>query len=1314
MNEPTKPTEQKSHRGFRGIFHRSKALSTRPNAPISQQSSSVDGNSTTIGGPLVDLSKENDQADSPPTIECDVHEADSAIDKDAGAPIPQDQDSLNTTEGSQGSVAERSLKEEAANDEANDKNLWELARDLLNQELKTREILEDCQQLIDSEVTALNQEPKKRRILKDCQQLIDSEVTPLNGSLIDQVPITFRPEELQAFASNQLAIAKKKAEIKFSLGEHNFDIRNGINHVIKGVVWAKDFIGGALPADPYVSTAWTGICLLLPLLLNPLAQEENAVAGVETITHLVCRASVVDEQFKNFNADTEKQLALVKDFKENRIKVYSSIIYFEALLVCHLSHPKLRRYLSDVGKHHDWAKIVKCIETSLAKTDLSWEEIFKVKLFQKFEDLDATLGWNFEKLLKGQENILEQSRKNQESEANREIKKILLNSLDYVGFKNDTNPPKIPGTGKWLLKDTNFVRWNETKTSSLLLLTADPGCGKSVLARSLIDHDLDSGSATICYFFFKDLGDKDKGTQKMASNALCAILHQLFTNKKTSHLIQYAKADYDDGVLPLLAFDTLWKILEEVVKDPTAGTIICVLDALDECGASQLDKLTKKLQTFYSLKPSDASGTLKFVLTSRPYDHIKQPFKNLRSLFVEGEQMSDMMKSEINLVIKQKLKPIAARFGKSWAHKLKKKLDKTTAKYRTFLWVSLVFKEIDRLTEYRSENKDHVYDVVIDHIPSSVFGAYTLILGRVEDDIRDWVRKVLGIIIAATQPLHLDELKVAVNIKKGTKAAKNICCPCSTEEFRHLLLGRCHFFITIVNSRVYLIHQTAKEYLLFTNTIDLDTLKLNEKAIQWQHTFIKEKCHSILAEACMNYLFLDCFGTNVSLDISESGEDTGSEESDESGEGNNENDDESNSSLSDHDEDESDGIIHESSGGNGEAMSTCELDEDDLIETVMDNTIICGLHRHFRHNIEARKRSTAQYAFLWYAARNWPLHFRNCDSSNQFLQDGIRLCKSNTLRYQIWLEISYPEFRHFWKSSVLMVASFLGLTAIVQNALDGKNDAVTVNEMDTSGLTALHYATMGNHRSIMKTLIGNNAYIDVQDFSGETPLHIAVKGSQPDAVRLLLEHKAGLEIQNGDERTPLQYAVFQESSTILRILLENEPGANPNVGRIETNVPVEKIRSNPPILDATTYGYFENCELLIKHGARIDFTTQDGENLAFVAAADGNRDIVELFIRKGLDPKVRDKDGKTALITAVCHKQVESLRGVYKSLFEYLVNGLNIEINARDNVGRSALFYAEESFVYHDLVALGADENIVDEKGETAAQVILKDWGIEV
>ena len=77
----------------------------------------------------------------------------------------------------------------------------------------------------------------------------------------------------------------------------------------------------------------------------------------------------------------------------------------------------------------------------------------------------------------------------------------------------DRNPSRVSGTCEWFLKHRKFTDWHQQETANLLWVSADPGCGKSVLAKAMIDEGLLSSNTkhpSVCYFFFKDDNENQK------------------------------------------------------------------------------------------------------------------------------------------------------------------------------------------------------------------------------------------------------------------------------------------------------------------------------------------------------------------------------------------------------------------------------------------------------------------------------------------------------------------------------------------------------------------------------------------------------------------------------------------------------------------------------------------------------------------------------------------------------------------------------------------------------------------------------------
>jgi hypothetical protein len=230
-----------------------------------------------------------------------------------------------------------------------------------------------------------------------------------------------------------------------------------------------------------------------------------------------------------------------------------------------------------------------------------------------------------------------------------------LRTSEYEQFK-DRNPTWLKGTCQWILQHENFQKWRDNSSSNLLWVSADPGCGKSVLSKSLIDEDFKSTeSLTTCYFFFKEDNDK----QRDISTALSALLHQLFSQKPI--LIRHAVSDYAaNGDELLESFPQLWNILISAAADPTAGQIVVILDALDECLESGRNQIIDALSAFYGHSTSDSNlSLLKFLVTSRPYFDIERRFalliRSFPTIRLYGEKESEVISREINVVIKSKV-----------------------------------------------------------------------------------------------------------------------------------------------------------------------------------------------------------------------------------------------------------------------------------------------------------------------------------------------------------------------------------------------------------------------------------------------------------------------------------------------------------------------------------------------------------------------------------------------------------------------------------------------------------------------------------
>ncbi|KAI8267889.1 putative quercetin 2,3-dioxygenase [Colletotrichum sp. SAR 10_98] len=246
--------------------------------------------------------------------------------------------------------------------------------------------------------------------------------------------------------------------------------------------------------------------------------------------------------------------------------------------------------------------------------------------------------------------MLEESGKVSISHGERRLKAFRhLNCASYEDHKN-RNLEAMANTCKWFTEHPTYRSWMVSLDESFLWVSADPGCGKSVLARYLIDYELKP--SRVIYFFFKDGFDD----QDNAESALKCLLHQLLKGNPDLFTEEVLKLLEEMGEKRLKGFSSLWNIFAKV-SDEIVDTI-CVMDALDECETSGWFRMAKALGDLYEKSKTN----LRFILLSRPYNEVRRAIRKGRipHINLRGEDEAEIGKisAEINIVIKQRVEEL--------------------------------------------------------------------------------------------------------------------------------------------------------------------------------------------------------------------------------------------------------------------------------------------------------------------------------------------------------------------------------------------------------------------------------------------------------------------------------------------------------------------------------------------------------------------------------------------------------------------------------------------------------------------------------
>ncbi|KIH87757.1 hypothetical protein SPBR_04625 [Sporothrix brasiliensis 5110] len=689
----------------------------------------------------------------------------------------------------------------------------------------------------------------------------------------------------------------------------------------------------------------------------------------------------------------------------------------------------------------------------------------------------------------------------------RKKKLEILKTLHTTPYKErkDRNPCRVPGTLEWFVQHESFRQWNDASASTMLWVSADPGAGKSVLARHLVDNELmrqrhpngdvvpPNGPTTVCYFFFKD----DFTDQRSAKEAVSCIIHQLLTERKDLFTDTILDRFETGGGYDRQSFHDLWDILITTLLQASSGQrerdpannahtthpplhVLCVLDAFDECNLTDQRTLAKALGDFYAGPLSHNSNVvLKFLVTSRPYRNIEQEFRynskpNLSFVRLSGESPDEVAKiqNEIGIYIQAKLDDIAHEHDLSAAEK-KHLHDKVLQiPHRTYLWVYLTLDLIQR--EF---DEDMDLDMALCHLPTDVDDAYEKILARIKPKDVAKARRLLHIVVAAVRPLTLDEVNFALALEQRDRSYDDVRMV-PPDRFPKYIRNLCGLFVTVVDGRVYLLHQTAKTFLVGSDAAAAPQpipFHAQNSAPRWQASFVPSASHRILATICVWHLHFETF-------------------------------------------------VEDTPGGD-ELLSVSDYDD-----------------------------YTDNYVFLEYSACNWPDHVRQSDArgDDPDVLSLLCLCGPSPQRTVTWLDI-YSTYEQNYvildADRVLVAAAFCGLDAVVRALLACPGIDVSATD-EMYGRSALHWAANNGFDDVVEQLLlcpdhrpaaptaSRGVLLDARDLQKSTPLAIATENGCEAIVRQLLQAGADANAVDASGRSALMYAAADGQLRIAQMLLE--------------------------------------------------------------------------------------------------------------------------------------------------------------------------------
>jgi ankyrin repeat protein len=786
---------------------------------------------------------------------------------------------------------------------------------------------------------------------------------------------------------------------------------------------------------------------------------------------------------------------------------------------------------------------------------------------------------------------------------------------------------------------------------------------------------------TICYYFCDDKNE----CQRHAASALCGILHQLMSARPA--LLTYALGMHQaKGRRMTEEPKTLWDILLTALADPLAENVMLVIDALDECEERSRQQLLKWVMDLAVASQQTGAASprgLKMLLTSRREFLIASALDTIAvELRMEDELHS--VERDIRTVVAKKLE------SRGYSAELKREIENQVMEKAdgTFLWVALTLRVLD-------ESGDSSYDGLMDTLRharsgSDLFSVYADILDGIPPARRTEARKVLLIAATAVRPLTLDEFNLALAVRPADRSERTLARRLQ-QDLPRRLLWLCGPFLRIVDMRVHLVHQTAKEFLLSSS----------HAPAFW--VLDRAESHLVLAEICMSYLNFDCFAaappsrnTNAlqSVDAGKPVEGSHSTEA---------------------------RLLKYAAVNWTTHFREAQLNGD---------ITMIRLARHI--HCTGSPRFGVWFELFWQASSYWgapPTQMTALISASMVGHTSVAA-----------LLLAEPSVavnsRDDTGSTALLWACRTGYDAVADLLL--RHDNLYINAHDIDRRTPLWWAAWGGHHATVQTLLAYAGVdINAADVVSQTALLVAAWNGHEGVVELLLQH-ADIRADAADDQgyTPLARAASRAHVPVAQLLLAHghaEPNSFDKDGRTPLSRAAERGHVNmvqlllgrtdidcdavdkegrTPLSLAAEAGHAAVAELLLSDGhALADRADNEGQTPLYWAAGAGQEAVVRLLVaRDDVDVNAEDGDGQTPLSRA-------AERG-HASIVRLLLTRRDVSVNARDCDNRTPLWWAAEGghedvvwlLLNNDAVEVGAQDGV----GRTAIDIAEANGHVDV
>ncbi|KAL6691017.1 hypothetical protein J3F84DRAFT_398037 [Trichoderma pleuroticola] len=324
----------------------------------------------------------------------------------------------------------------------------------------------------------------------------------------------------------------------------------------------------------------------------------------------------------------------------------------------------------------------------------------------------------------------------------------------------------IEDSYRWILEHSDFRQWCDDERSRLLWIKGYPGKGKTMLLCGIVNELAphtklkdEKANVLLSYFFCQAADERIN-----SATAVLRGLTYLMVEQQPS-LISHIQRKYKHGG-------------EAIFKDTCV-----IIDALDEC-------------------VTDLLMLLDFINTkSTLYSHIKWIVSSRNWPDIEEQLNADSVSAAVNAYIGHQVNQLAKK--KKYSNETKDAVHRhlSSNSNDTFLWVALVCQNLEKMSLQNPLQRLKKFPPGLD----ALYGRMVEQILHLEDISNTEICcRILEIVLLVYRPLTLPELGSLTGLPYDDDTDTG-----SIDK----AIGLCGSFLTVRDRQVYIIHQSAKDYL---------------------------------------------------------------------------------------------------------------------------------------------------------------------------------------------------------------------------------------------------------------------------------------------------------------------------------------------------------------------------------------------------------------------------------------------------------------------------------------------------------------------